>query len=137
MSNKKRDYSSIRQRQNRYFSESFKQAKVKEIEKNLTSVREICKEYSVSHTAVYKWLYKYSQHRARGVKQVIEMESDTKKIKALKEKVQDLEQLVGQKQIQLEFYEKMLELASEQVGFDLKKKYGSQASCGTGNNKTN
>jgi len=33
---------------------------------------------------------------------------------------------VGKKQMELEFYMKMLELASEDLGVDLKKKYSTQ-----------
>ncbi|WP_037324528.1 transposase, partial [Salinimicrobium terrae] len=71
-------------RVNRYFSESFKRKKVQEIEKNISTVAEICREYEVSTTAVYKWLYKYSRNRKRGVKQVVELMSDTHKLKDLK-----------------------------------------------------
>ncbi|SDL81580.1 transposase, partial [Salinimicrobium catena] len=67
------------QRVNRYFSDSFKRKKVREIERNLTTVSEVSKEYEVSTTAVYKWLDKYSRDRKRGVKQVVELMSDTRK----------------------------------------------------------
>ena len=117
---------------NRYFSESFRISKVREIEQNLTTVLEVSRGYEVSTTAVYKWLYRYSGLRKKGIKQVIELMSDTKKIEALKRKIAELEQTVGQKQILLEFQEKMLELASREVGFDLKKKYGSRASSTSG-----
>ncbi|SDL79991.1 Transposase, partial [Salinimicrobium catena] len=86
------------QRVNRYFSDSFKRKKVREIERNLTTVSEVSKEYEVSTTAVYKWLDKYSRNRKRGVKQVVELMSDTRKIQDLKAKIRELEQLVGQKQ---------------------------------------
>ncbi len=47
---------SVRERQNRYFSKDFKRKKVSEIERNITTIAEICKEYQVSRTAVSKWL---------------------------------------------------------------------------------
>ncbi|SEF12223.1 Transposase, partial [Salinimicrobium catena] len=75
------------QRVNRYFSDSFKRKKVREIERNLTTVSEVSKEYEVSTTAVYKWLDKYSRDRKRGVKQVVELMSDTRKIQDLKAKI--------------------------------------------------
>jgi len=78
---KPEDYSKeSSQRINRYFSESFKRKKVQEIEKNLSTVMEVSKEYEVSKTAIYKWLDKYSLNRKRGVKQVVELMSDTRKI---------------------------------------------------------
>lgn len=112
---------SRRERQNRYFSESFKRKKVDEIDRNISTVSEISKEYQVSQTAIYKWIYKYSSYRQREVKQVIEMESDTRKIEALKEQIKQLEQLLGQKQVLIEFQDKVLEIASQETGIDLKK----------------
>ncbi|MCB9312303.1 MAG: transposase [Lewinellaceae bacterium] len=115
-------YRDRKSRQNRYFSESFRKKKVREIERNQTTVREVSKEYDVSTTSVYKWLYKYSKLYQRDLKQVVEPMSDTRKIKALQEKIKELEQLVGQKQIMLEFYEKMMDLAEQEYGIRLKKK---------------
>jgi transposase-like protein len=121
----------------RCFSESFKQLKVREIERNLTTVRMISKEYEVSTTAVYKWLYKYSFLRSKQLRQVIEPMSDAQKIKDLRKKIQELEQLVGQKQIQLEFKEKMIELAEQLYSIDIKKKFGSSRSDGSGSTENN
>lgn len=116
-------------RQSRYFSEEFKKKKVEELDKKLTTVAEVCREYEVSQPAVYKWIYKYSLMRKKGVKMVVEAESDTAKIKALKEHVAQLEQLLGQKQFELDFMEKQFALVSEQYGLDLKKKqYGTPCS---------
>lgn len=124
-------------RQMRYFSEDFKRKKVNEIEKRLTSVSEICKEYSVSHPSVYKWIYKYSLMRKKGVKMVVEAQSDTTKIKALKERIAELEQLLGQKQFEVEFLEKLIEIASDQYGVDLKKKVSGKPLFGSGNTEKN
>ena len=109
-------------RQNRYFSEEFKKKKVDELDKKLITVAEVCREYEVTQTAVYKWIYKYSLMRKKGIKMVVEAESDTAKIKALKEHIAQLEQLLGQKQFKIDFLEKQFELAQEQYGLDLKKK---------------
>ncbi|SEF02810.1 Transposase, partial [Salinimicrobium catena] len=88
---KPQDFSKeVSQRVNRYFSDSFKRKKVREIERNLTTVSEVSKEYEVSTTAVYKWLDKYSRDRKRGVKQVVELMSDTRKIQDLKAKIREL-----------------------------------------------
>ncbi len=123
---------SVRERQNRYFSVSFKQSKVRELEQRITTVREICRTYEVSKTAVYKWLDKYSVNRQKGVRLIVEELSDTRKIEVLKQRIAELERLVGQKQIQLEFKDKMIELAEEQYQVDIKKKFGSLPSAGSG-----
>ena len=39
--------STVFERQRRFFSESFKQKKVREIERNLSTVLQVCKEYGV------------------------------------------------------------------------------------------
>lgn len=116
----------------RYFSEGFKRKKVEEIEKNVSKVSEICKEYQVSHVAVYKWIYKYSAMRKKGEKQIVESESDTRKLIELKEKIKELERIIGQKQIQLDFKDKMIELAEEEYKVDIKKKLASKLSSGSG-----
>jgi transposase len=123
---------SVRERQSRYFSEEFKKAKVSEIERNLVSIAEISREYQVSPTAIYKWIYKYSVMRKKQVRQVVESESDTKKISALKQKVKELEQLLGQKQVEIEFLNKMIELTEEDLNIDIKKKDVSKPSSGSG-----
>jgi transposase-like protein len=119
-------------RYNRYFSESFKKSKVREIEKNLVSIAQLSREYEVSRTAIYKWIYKYSRNLRRETKQVIELKSDTKKIEALTKKIKELERIVGQKQIQIDFNKKMIELAEEEYNVDIKKKYGSKPSSNFG-----
>lgn len=121
-----------RQRQNRYFSEDFKRAKVNELERNLVTISELCREYKVSRTSVYKWIYKYSANRKRQERQIIERMSDTRKIDELKQKIKDLERIIGQKQIQIDFKDKMIEIAEEKYGIEIKKKKDSQPSSGSG-----
>ncbi|HYK44557.1 MAG TPA: transposase, partial [Parafilimonas sp.] len=112
----------VSKRRSRYFSEDLKRKKVEELDKKLTTVSEICREYEVSHTAVYNWIYKYSLMKKKGVKMVVEAESDTAKIKALRQHISELEQLLGQKQFEIDFLKKQMEIASDQYGIDLKKK---------------
>lgn len=120
------------QRTQRYFSEDFKRKKVREIEGNVATITEVAREYQVSKTAVYKWIYKYSAMRKKGVKQVVEAKSDTVRITRLREEIQQMEQLVGQKQIRIDFLEKMIELAEKEYGIDIKKKCSSTPSSGSG-----
>lgn len=115
----------------RYFSDEFKKKKVRELENNLATVADICKTYSVSRTSVYRWIYKYSVMAKKQVKQVVEAKSDTKKIKALKDRIKELERVVGQKQLLLEFKDKMIEIAESTYGINIKKKVSSKLSSGT------
>src|SRR5438045_302646 len=92
---------SIRERQQRYFSEEFKRKKVSEIDKNLVTIGEVSREYQVSRASVYRWIYQYSHMQKKGIRQVIEAKSDTRKLQLLKEQIKELERVVGQKQLQI------------------------------------
>ena len=123
--------SEVRSKINRSFSDEFKKEKVRELERNISSVSDICKTYTVSRTSVYRWIYKYSAMAKKQVKQIVEAKSDTRKIRALEERIKELERIVGQKQLLLEFNEKMIEIAEATYGVDIKKKVGSKLSSGT------
>lgn len=132
MAQRKAINSSIKLKPRRTFSESFKREKVHEIETGITRVCEICKEYEVSTTAVYKWIHKYSKNMKKTTKTIVETQSDTRKLQALKQKVADLERMLGQKQIEVDFMSKMIELAEEEYEIDIKKNFGGEPSSGFG-----
>lgn len=119
---------SRQERQNRYFSESFKVKKVQEIERGISKIAEICKEYEVSGTAVRKWILKYSTMKKKTEKMVVESKSDTQTIIELKKQIADLERRLGQKQVQLDFKDTMIDLAEEIYKIDIKKKLGTKPS---------
>lgn len=125
------DLLSTKQRQYRQFSEHFKRRKVQEIHRGVTHVREVCKAYQVSATSVYKWLARYGV-TSRPDRLIMESKSDTQEILMLRKRIAELEQLVGQKQIQLEFKEKMIEIAEQMYGVDIKKKFSTLPSSGSG-----
>jgi len=110
------------ERMNRYFSEDLKRKIVSELERKLVTKAEICREYQVSRTAVDKWVYKYSPMKKKKERLVYESDSDTRKIAALKMEIAELKQMVGDKQIKIEFLEKMIELTEEDLGIKFKKK---------------
>lgn len=112
----------IKAKYNRNFSEAFKKAKVDEIQRKVITIPQLCELYKVSRTTVYKWIYTYSDLEP-GVKMVVEMESEASKTKQLLERNAELERFIGQKQLEIEYLQKTLELASAELGYDLKKKY--------------
>jgi transposase-like protein len=114
--------SSSQERRYRRFSEAFKRTRVRELEEGRTRISEISKVYEVSDTAVYKWLGKYST-KSKPERTIVESKSDTSKIIALEKRIAELERLLGQKQIEMEFKEKMIELAEKKYGVDIKKKF--------------
>lgn len=112
------------ERRRRTFSESFKIKKVRELESGQTRICEIVKEYLVSPTSVYKWLNKYGMSKKKKPERlIIESTSDTKKIQELRKRIAELERMVGQKQVQLDFQKKMIELAEDYYEVDIKKKF--------------
>ena len=121
-----------KQRQYRLFSEDFKRRKVQEIQLGLSRVADICKQYQVSTTAVYKWLQRYGV-TSTPERLIMESKSDTQELLLLKKRIAELEQLVGQKQIQLEFKDKMIDLAEQMYGVDIKKKLSTPRFAGSGN----
>jgi len=112
-------------RRNRHFGEKFKKDIVKSIEQNKFTVGEVSELYKVSRTSVYKWVYKYSVLYQKGYRQIVEPMSSNKKVKELQSKIKELEQIIGQKQVMLDFMEKLIELSETEYGIDILKKNGS------------
>jgi transposase-like protein len=119
-------------KQRRFFSEEFKKAKVKELTEKRVTIRQVSRLYEVSTVAVYKWLYKYSPHHQQKTTLVVEMESETYKTQQLLQRVAELERIVGQKQLEIDFLNKLFELGSGELGFDLKKNFSARVSNDTG-----
>lgn len=121
------------ERRRRTFSLSFKVQKVKEIELRQTKISEICRQYEISDVSVYKWIEKFGSMKKKKTRIVVESESDTKQLLDLKRKVAELERIIGQKQILIEFKDKMIEIAEETYGVDIKKKFSEKPSNSSGN----
>jgi hypothetical protein len=60
------------------------------------------------------------------------MESETQKLISLQAKVAELERIIGQKQVTIDFQAKMIELAEQSYGIDIKKKFDCQPSSTSG-----
>jgi transposase len=123
-------------KQNRTFSEAFKRAKVKELMNKRISIAEFSRLYQVSRTTVYKWLYLYGGAE-KGSKMVVQMDSEANKTKLLQQQLAEYERIIGQKQLQIDLLEKGFELASLELGYDLKKKYVQRPLNGSDDTPTN
>lgn len=124
-------------RQQRQFSVTLKKHVVGLIESGKLSVSAASREYVVSGTSIYKWIHKYSTYNKKGAILVIDHKDRADQVQALQQRIAELERVVGHKQMQLDYYQKFVELASEELGVDLKKKYAStplDGSSGTRNN---
>jgi len=108
---------------------------VTDYEQGTLSVKQMSVFYHFQARVLYDWIYKFSTLNDKGCR-IIEMkDSAEKKLKDQQKKIAELEQLLGRKQIQIEFMEKMIELAKEEHGIDLKKNYSTQPSTGSGSIK--
>lgn len=125
MSTKKHLTLSLEQRRRRHFSESFRQAKVHELEAGLVTIAEICRTYQCSSNTVYRWITKFGKNPSKPERLIMENLSDTQQILALKQKVAELERSIGQKQLLIDFKDKMIELAEEHYKVDIKKKFST------------
>jgi transposase len=127
----------INNKYSRHFSEEFRRQKVKEICNKTLKIKDLCELYSISHTTVYKWIYLYSPHHERGSRQIVEMESEAHKTKLLQQRVVELERIVGVKQMEIDYLNKLIEIGSKSLSLDLKKNFAAQASSGTANIEPN
>jgi transposase len=116
----------------RKYSEEFKRELVCLFESGKFSVSQLDRLYGVSFALIYKWIYKYSNFNEKGYR-IIEMkQSSTSRIKELEQKIKDLERLVGQKQIKIDFLEEMIDVAQEELNIDIKKKSSTPQLDGSG-----
>ena len=132
MKKKSKTTNQLKVRKLRFFSEEFKKAKVDDLVNKRISAREICELYGISRQSVYNWLYRYSPHHERSTKQVVEMESEAKRTKLLLHRVAELEGAIGRKQLKIDYLEKLIEIASKEIGYDLKKTFEPSSSSGSG-----
>ena len=121
----------LEEKARRCFSEEFKKSKVKELVEKQITVVQLSRLYSVSRASVYKWLYLYSVHHEKRTTLVVQMESESFKTMRLQQRVAELERIIGQKQLDLDFLNKLFELAGEELGYDLKKNFSLKQSNGT------
>ena len=68
---------------------------------------------------------------------IVESQSDTQQLIALKKKVAELERIIGQKQVLLDFKDKMIDLAEQTYGVDIKKKISTKPSSTSGSDGNN
>ena len=105
----------------RKFSEEFKLKVVADYESGKFGIRELEKMYQINNANIYNWVYKYSKYNKKSI-QIVEMkDSQSKYMTDLEKKVKELERAVGQKQMQIDYLERMITIAGEEYSIDIKK----------------
>lgn len=118
-------------RQTRIYSLSLKKTVVKQVERGELTVLQACRTYDIkAKQTVYNWIYKFSRTLEKPIRVVVEKDSVDKRLQDSEKRIKELEASVGRKQIELDLYKHMVDLAKEEYGIDLKKNYGGRASSG-------
>ncbi|HRI27237.1 MAG TPA: transposase [Chitinophagales bacterium] len=107
--------------QNRIFSEELKRRIIQDLDTKVITISQIVAQYEVSRASVYKWRYLYSKQFQKQTKMVVQMESEATKTLKLNQRVAELERVIGQKQLEIDYLNKLIELAGKDFGVDLKK----------------
>jgi len=118
-------------RQHRTFSEVIRKQTVKDIEAGKCSVLQASRELSVTAGAVYKWVHLYSRYLSKNKVMVVEEKSEAYRSKELEKRLHDMEAALGRKQMEIDFLNKIIDLANEEYRTDLKKNLASDPSDGS------
>lgn len=119
-------------RPRRIFSDKLKKKVVKDIEQGKVNVTGASLEYEISIQSVYCWLKKFSTHLHPSTTLVMQMDSEQYRSKELEKKVAELEAALGRKQLEIDYLNKLIEIAGKDIGTDLKKNINIPASVGIG-----
>lgn len=118
-------------RQQRVFDENLKKEIVSLIERGKLNVTGASVEYGVCRTNIYKWIYKYSKHLKKGDILMVKKKDQEEKKQELEKRVAELERALGRKQMEVEYLNKLIEIASEKEKIDIKKNFGMKPSSGS------
>ena len=118
-------------KKHRRYSTDFKKELVSLFESGKYSVLQLEKLYGIGNPTIYKWIYKYSTFNEKGIRIVEMKQSSSKKLKELEQKLKELERAVGQKQIKIDYLEKMIDLAKDELDIDIKKNYNTSRPSGS------
>lgn len=124
----------VKLRKSRVFSEEFKRARVGEYESGEYSVGELSRLFEIQSVVLYRWIHKFSTYNKKSALIVEMKDSATKKLKEYEKRIADLERALGQKQLNIDYLEKLLELGKEHFNIDLKKNLNTPPSTGSQSN---
>ena len=115
----------------RKFSEEFKKLRVQEYERGDYTAIQLGRMYQIGPASIYNWIYKYSNLNQKKVLVVESKNSSSEKLKDFEKRIEELERIVGQKQIKIEYLEKLIEIAGNDYQIDIKKNSDTPQSNGS------
>ena len=111
------------------YSEAFKRKVIEEIEQGRVTQGEAMRKYGIRGSVTIRyWLKRFGKNHL--LNRVVRIEMPTENnpqeiIKQLKAEKQQLESALAQSQLKVLCLENLVEVAEEEFGLDLKKKYGT------------
>lgn len=105
----------------RRYSEEFKRSIVTEYESGNSSVKQLGYQNQIAPQVIYRWIYKYSNFNDKGYRIVEHSKSKTKKLQELQKEIHNLKAMLGEKQMKIEFLEKLIDIAESDLKVDIKK----------------
>lgn len=118
-------------RKKRRFSIEFKRSLVTDFESGRVSVSQLGRLHEIPVQTIYKWITKFSTFNDKSCRIVEMKDSTTHRIKEQEQRIKELERIVGQKQIKIDFLEKMIEIAKDDFDIDIKKNSSNPPSSGS------
>jgi predicted RNase H-like nuclease (RuvC/YqgF family) len=70
---------------------------------------------------MYKWIHKYSKIAKQNISIVEDHQSASEKVKEFQKRIENLERIVGLKQLELDYLHKLIDTAQTEFGIDIKK----------------
>lgn len=116
------------------FSETIKKQVTKDIESGKCSVSSASLELGTSPQTIYNWIYKYSRYLKKNKIMIVEEKSESYRSRDLEKQIKELEAALGRKQLEIDFLNRLIEVAGSELHLDLKKNLQNQLS--NGSNKT-
>ena len=107
----------------RIFSENFKKEKVRLYETGRMTMSQISRTYGVSQTSLYKWLDRF-RTLPKNERIVVETDSDYIALSGLQKRVDNMERIIGNQQIKIDYLQALIKVAAEHYGEDIEKKFG-------------
>ncbi len=115
---------SVNEKTLRRYSENFKLQILKELEDTGCSVESLMRKYGITGGRTIRlWINKYGRTRLMTKKIRIETPEEADQTKALQKRIRELESALSDMVLKDRVNETMLRILSEQLGYDVKKKF--------------
>lgn len=101
------------------------------------TVVEISELFHIDRSMLYRWIYQYSNYQRKNTVIVEMKDSASQKLKDYQKRIADLERALGQKQLNIDYLEKLIEIANGTYSIDIKKNANTPSSAGSGNTSKN